>query len=76
MLNNENQISTLEDKTPIVSPGNYSPVTVTLKDTLGVIFMGILSCMLLIGWMRAESRFRALIDQLRITDGNHSLDDQ
>lgn len=73
MLKNEDQLSTLEDKTPFVNPGNYSPVTVTLRDTLGVIFMGILSCMLLIGWMRAESRYRGLINQLRITDGNHSI---
>lgn len=72
MLKDENQNSTFEDKTPSVSPGNYSPVTVTLKDTLGLIFMGILSCMLLINWMRAESRYRGLIDQLRITEGNHS----
>ncbi len=72
MLKNEDQIPTLEDKTPLVSPGNYSPVTVYMKDTLGAIFLGVLAGILLIGWMRAEARYRALITQLEVTDGNRS----
>ena len=76
MLKNEDHIPAPGEKTPFVSPGNYSPVTVYLRDTLGAIFLGILSCMLLIGWMRAESRYRGLMNQLRITDGNHSINNQ
>lgn len=49
--------------TPHVSPGTYSPVTVTNKDTLGVIFLGLLACLLLMGWRRAEARNRKLIAQ-------------
>lgn len=33
MSTNEDFDSTLENKTPMVSPGNYSPVTVYLKDS-------------------------------------------
>jgi hypothetical protein len=59
----ENHISTIADKTPTVSPGNYNPVTVEVKDTIGAIFLGILAGILLIGWMRAEARNRALLKQ-------------
>jgi len=65
MLKEKDHISTLDDKTPLVSPGNYSPVTVYMEDTLGAIFLGILAVILLIGWRRAESRNRRLMDQLR-----------
>ena len=74
MLKNEDPIRTLEEKTPSVSPGNYSPVTVYVKDTLGVVFLGALAGILLIGWMRSEARYRGLITQWEITDGNHSPD--
>ena len=74
MLKNEDQIPTQEDKTPPVSPGNYSPVTVYMKDTLGVVFLGALAGILLIGWMRAETRYRALITKLEVNHGNRSLD--
>lgn len=63
--------SIVEEKTPLVSPGNYSPVTVT--DTVGSVFLGILSVLLLVGWMRAEARYRAVITQREQTNGNHSL---
>lgn len=56
----------IEDKTSDVSPGNYSPVTVDMKDTLGAIFLGVLSFILLVGWMRAEARIRVLIKQLEL----------
>jgi hypothetical protein len=69
MSTNEDHIPTLEDKTPSARPGNYSPVRVYMKDTLGVIFLGALAGILLIGWMRTEARYRALITQLEITDG-------
>lgn len=71
MLKNEDQISTLEDKTPLVSPGNYSPVTVHMQDSVGAIFLGILAGISLIGWMRAEARYRALISGLEISDEKH-----
>lgn len=50
-------MSMIEDQnTPAVNPGNYSPVTVYMKDSLGTLFLGILTIILLIGWMRAEMR--------------------
>ena len=57
-------------QTPAVCPGNYSPVTVTMKDSLGAIFLGILSVILLIGWRRAEGRYRRLIDRQKIAGEN------
>ena len=57
----------IHDKTPPVSPGNYGPVTVDMKDTLGAIFLGLLSCILLIGWMQSEARNRALIRQVELS---------
>ena len=45
-----------DQNTPAVSPGNYSPVTVYMKDTLGTLFLGVLTIILWIGWMRAEMR--------------------
>ena len=72
MSTNENSL--LENQTPTVSPGNYSPVTVTVKDTMGAFFMGILSVILLIGWIRTETRNHELITQLEKTNGNHSVD--
>ena len=74
MSTNENNIQSLEDQTPSVSPGNYSPVTVYMRDSLGAIFLGALAGILLIGWMRSEARYRGLITQLEIADGNHSPD--
>jgi hypothetical protein len=65
MLTNE---PALEGQTPLVGPGNYSPVTVTIKDTLGAVFLGILAMILLIGWQRAETRYRKLLRQQNGTD--------
>jgi hypothetical protein len=53
-----------EPATPSVSPGNYSPVTVYMEDSLGAIFLGILAVILLVGWRRAEMRYRALAKQV------------
>jgi hypothetical protein len=72
MSTNENNIQSLEDQTPLVSPGNYSPVTVYVKDTLGALFLGVFAGILLIGWMRAEARYRALTTRLEVTDGSRS----
>ena len=60
---NEDSISIPEGKSPDVSPGNYSPVNVYMEDSLGAIFLGFLSGILLIGWMRAEARYRALLNE-------------
>ena len=73
MSTNENNIPVHGDQTPLVNSGNYSPVTVTVKDSLGAIFLGILSVILLVGWMRTEARYRALTTQLEVTNGDRSL---
>ncbi|HET9907760.1 MAG TPA: hypothetical protein VFQ23_14005 [Anaerolineales bacterium] len=63
-MNQTSLTPALNDQTSMVSPGNYSSVTVDMQDILGAIFLGILSCILLIGWMRAEARIHALNKQL------------
>ncbi|HEX5808747.1 MAG TPA: hypothetical protein VFY25_08795 [Anaerolineales bacterium] len=66
MVSDENQPTRQETETPAVRPGTYSPVTVYLNgNSLGAIFLGILSFMLLIGWMSAECRYRTLLAQLK-----------
>lgn len=60
----------MKDQTPAVCPGNYSPVTVTVRDTVGAVFLGILTLILLIGWRRAETRYRKLLDQKEVVGGN------
>jgi hypothetical protein len=52
-----------DEKTPPVRPGNYSPVTVDMTDSLGAIFLGVLCVILLIGWMRSEARNRAFLSK-------------
>ncbi len=71
MSMNKDPNLTGEGGTPPVSPGNYSPVTVYMEDSLGAIFLGILSGILLIGWMRAEARNRALLAELERTPAYH-----
>ena len=66
--------STLEEKTPSISPGTYSPVTVYMKDSIGAIFLGALTVILLINWRRAEASYHSLLLKQEITNGNHSLD--
>lgn len=73
MLQNEDQIPIPQEQTPLVSPGNYSPVTVYMRDSLGAIFLGVLAGILLIGWVRSEARYRGLITPSEITNGNLSL---
>jgi hypothetical protein len=41
-----------------------------MKDSLGAIFLGILSVILLIGWRRAEGRYRILMEQQKIAGEN------
>jgi hypothetical protein len=50
---------------PIVQPGTYSPISVHMGDTLGVLFLGVLACVLLANWVRAEARVRALTEQIQ-----------
>ena len=64
MSANEANISTVAEQTPAVPAGNYSPVTVDMRDTVGAVFLGILAFILLIGWTQAEARNRALMKQL------------
>ena len=61
MSTNAENVPTSEDKTPSVSPGNYSPVTVYMEDSIGAIFLGILAVIFLVSWRRAESRNRRLM---------------
>lgn len=70
MLSNKDADPTSENKTPSVSPGNYSPVTVYMEDSIGAVFLGILAVILLIEWMRAEARYRKLIIRREVADGN------
>lgn len=55
--------TTADMQTPAVSPGNYSPVTITVNDSVGAIFLGLLALIMLIGWRRAEARYRTLLTQ-------------
>ena len=59
MSTNEEAISPLEGKVPVDLSGNYQPIH--MEDTVGVIFLGILSILLLIGWRRSETRYRKLL---------------
>jgi hypothetical protein len=72
MSTNEDNNPMLEQTTPAVSPGNYSPVTVTVDDTVGGVFLGILALILLVGWMRSEARYRKLLAQQKTTNESHS----
>jgi hypothetical protein len=69
MSTEDAQFRTSDEKTPAVSPGNYSPVTVYNHDTVGAMFLGIFAVTLLIGWMRAEARYRALLTPSGLADG-------
>jgi len=51
-----------EDQTQ-VKPGIYSPVTVTVHDSLGALILGIISIILLVGWVKAEQRNRQLLSR-------------
>ena len=66
----EENLSIREASTPMVSPGNYSPVTVYVEDSIGAVFLGIFAVLFWIGWMRAEKRYRTLITQKENPHGN------
>jgi hypothetical protein len=64
-------MQTMAEKTPTVSPGTYSPVTVTVTDSIGAMFLGVLAVIFLIGWSQAETRYHKLITHLELTNGDH-----
>lgn len=71
MVASEESTSAMDNKTPDVTPGSYSPVSVSMDgNTLGAIFLGILSIALLIGWIRSEERYHALVIRQEMSDGN------
>ena len=68
------ELSILEEQTPAVSPGNYSQVTVYMKDTVGAVFLGIFAVIALIGWIRTYRRYRTLAAQLESSQTGNSMD--
>jgi hypothetical protein len=70
MSTNEEHIPLIDGKTPVDISGNYQPIH--LEDTVGAIFLGILAVILLIGWRRAETRYRKLITQQEKLIEGHS----
>ncbi len=57
----EEQTPKWDGKAPVDISGNYQPIH--LEDTVGAIFLGILAVISLVGWIRAEGRYRKLITQ-------------
>ena len=43
---------------------NYNPVTVTIKESVGILVLGALALILLISLLRSQSRHRKLLVQL------------
>lgn len=58
MESDESQMQNKDNTTPKVSRGIYNPVTVNVHNTVGAIFLGLLSIILLNGWMKCEARQR------------------
>ena len=52
--------------TPEVKPGVYNPVNISLNETTGALLLGILAILLLIGWIRAENKLKALLSQQQV----------
>jgi hypothetical protein len=73
MSTNEEQVSMLDEEAPESYTNGNNSVDVNLKDTVGAVFLGILSVILLIGWMRSEARVRALITQQAASHENQVL---
>ncbi len=42
----------------------YNPVTVTVNDSTGAVFLGVIALALLVAFIRAEARYRALLAQM------------
>ena len=45
----------------VVTPSGYSEVTVRQEDTIGAIFLGLVSVILMFAYFRAEARNRGLL---------------
>ena len=80
MMTDETSDTTVKTPAPPVPPGPYplSPLptqwqSLTLTDTVGAIFLGILSVILLIGWRRSELRYRRLITHMEKEHGDDSF---
>lgn len=56
-----NQVS--ERQSPPESPGIYNPVDIHVQDSLGALILGILSIVLLVGWIKSEERNRQLLSR-------------
>jgi hypothetical protein len=65
-------VTNSEENTPLDRSRSGNSVSVYMEDTLGAIFLGFLSSLLLIGWMRAEARNRRLIARLEQAYGHNS----
>lgn len=75
MTATENQELQSEDQSPLAATGPYNPVTVTMQDTWGAIFLGMLSVVLLIGWLLSEKRNRKLVNQINRKADDPRMDD-
>ena len=73
MSTNEEQVPVVDEEVPESRTNGNNSVDVNLKDTVGAVFLGILSVILLIGWMRSEARVRALIIQHAASHDNQVL---
>lgn len=58
----EERTNITEQSTPTVKPGHYNPVVVHFQEAWGAFFLGLMSVVLLIGWVRAERRYRSLLE--------------
>ena len=52
-----------ENTTPEVKPGVYNPVNITVNESWGAMILGILCIVLLVGWVHAENKLKALLSQ-------------
>jgi hypothetical protein len=57
----EDQPTTDPDATPKKPAGTYSPVTVHQEDTVGAIFLGLTTLVLLFAYLLSERRQRKLL---------------
>ena len=64
-MTRENPISVVEENSPGESTADSNSVSVNMQETIGAFFLGIVATISLIGWMRAEARYRALIAHTR-----------
>jgi uncharacterized membrane protein YkgB len=70
----ETEVQTTSPKQPEPRNEAWQLQTLYMSDTIGAIFLGILSVVLLIGWRRTESKYRSLLLKQDITNGKHLSD--